>query len=92
MKSVPEMAAISRRNRLIYVPEDYVLKLLFRGSQVPTPIGIPKTARCVGVWSDYKRNSFAIVLQDDSFEDVAIGLPIPEMEITWLWEEDAVNG
>ena len=86
-----------RRLRVIYIPENYVLALLSRGLihnqfiRVPEPLGLPETARVVGVWSDWARNSFNIVVQDPSFEEVPEGVTLPEMRVQWSYLEVAVK-
>jgi len=80
---------MARRRRVIYVPENYVLALLSRGLwhnqyvRVPEPLGVPETARMVGVWTDYSRNAFALVVEDASFEETPEGLMLPEMRVEW---------
>jgi len=87
----------ARRLRIIYVPENYVLALLSRGLvcnqfiRVPEPIGLPETARAVGVWSDWQRNAFAIVVQDPSFGEVPEAIMLPEMQVRWSYVEVAVK-
>jgi hypothetical protein len=88
---------VVRRRRVIYVPENYVLALLSRGLvhnqfiRVPEPLGLPDTARVVGVWSDWSRNAFGIVVQDPTFEEVPEAVMLPEMQVQWSYVEVAVK-
>ena len=88
---------VVRRRRVIYVPENYVLDFLSRGLvhnqfiRVPEPLGLPATARVVGVWSDWSRNAFGIVVQDPSFEEVPEAVMLPEMVVQWSYVEVAVK-
>jgi hypothetical protein len=88
---------VVRRRRIIYVPENYVLALLSRGLvcnqfiRVPEPLGLPETARVVGVWSDWQRNAFGIVVQDPSFEEVPEAIMLPEMQVQWSYVEVVVK-
>lgn len=86
-----------RRRRVVYVPESYVLYLLSRGMvqqrfvRMPTPLGLPDTARVVGVWSDWQRNAFGIVVEDPSFDEVPEGEMLPEMQVEWSYVEIALK-
>lgn len=86
-----------RRRRVINVPEDYVLALLSRGLVhgqfilVPEPLGLPDTARVVGVWNDWARMAWVIVVQDPSFDEVPDAGLIPEMKVRWSYVEVAVK-
>ncbi len=86
-----------RRRRVIYVPENYVLALLSRGLvenqviRVPEPLGLPSTAQVVGVWNDWSRNAFAMVVQDPSFEEVSEAVMLPEMQLQWSYVEVAIK-
>ena len=88
---------LGRRRRVIYVPENYILALLSRGQvhnqgiRVPEPLGLPETARVVGVWSDWARNAFGIVVEDPSFEEVPEGITLPEMRVQWSYVEIAIK-
>jgi hypothetical protein len=88
---------VVRRRRVIYVPENYVLALLGRGLihnqfiRVPEPLGLPETARVVGVWSDWQRNAFGLVVQDPSFEEVPEAIMLPEMQVQWSYVEVAIK-
>lgn len=90
-------AKLDRRKRVFYVPENYVLQLLSRGLakhnviMVPEPLGLPDTASVVGVWSDWSRNAFAVVVHDQSFDDVPDGEVIPEIKIDWSYAHLAIK-
>lgn len=87
----------SRRRKVIYVPENYVLAMLSRAWQrnqfitVPDPVELPETAWVVGVWSDFSRNAFALVVEDESFEEVPESVMVPELQITWSTVELALH-
>lgn len=94
---LPEAECSGRRRRVIYVSENYVVALLSRGLvhhefiRVPEPLGLPDTARVVGVWSDWQRNAFAIVVEDPSFDEVPEAIMLPEMQVQWSYVEVAVQ-
>lgn len=78
-----------RRRRVIYISELTVLGLLTTAAirnqflSVPLPLGLPETARVVGVWSDWTRNAFAFVVEDASFDEVPAAVALPEMQLHW---------
>jgi len=77
------------RRKIVYVPCDFVRDLLTRGLtrgpclNIPEPVGLPETARTMGVWYDASRNSFAFVVEDESFEETPEGCEFPVHEVQW---------
>lgn len=73
----------------MFVPQSYVGGILSRGFNgndfivLPEPLGLPITAKLVGVWNDYQRNAFSLVFEDASFEEVPEGLMSPEINVKW---------
>lgn len=86
-----------RRRAVIYVPERYVLALLSRGLvhnqfiRVPEPMGLPATAKIIGVWNEWTRNAFGIVVEDPSFQEVPEGMMLPEKTVQWVDVEVAIK-
>lgn len=78
-----------RRKKILLVPNQYVADLFSRGLlsgeyvNVPEPVGLPTTARVMGVWADYHTDSFAILIEDASFDKIAEACEYPKIEVTW---------
>lgn len=82
-----------RRRKVIYVAEKDVLSMLSmdlmfnQHIRIPEPLGLPETAKAIGVWSDWHRNAFGIVVEDPSFDVVPEGDRLPEIEVRWRYVE-----
>jgi hypothetical protein len=80
----------THRKKVVFVPQDYVLRMFSgvfadcRCVRLPKALGLPDTARVVGVWEDFARASFAFVVEDPSFDEVPIGGRFPEIEVDWV--------
>ena len=74
---------------MVFVPEVFIRDLLSNGLRhstyvtLPEPLGLPTTAHMVGVWPEYSRNAFALVVEDESFEEVPEGSMLPEIPVKW---------
>lgn len=96
MSATPTGESI-RRQRVIYVPTSYVLKLLSRGLvcdgriRMPEPLGLPATARVLTVHNSWERDAFAMVVQDESFDAVPDGMMLPEMQVQWGYVDFALE-
>ncbi len=94
----PEDKPNKRRRRVLHAPHQFVVHLLSRGLRrgprliLPEPVGLPATANVVGVYTDYSRDSFAIVVEDEAFEEVPDGFSIPELEVRWTVIELPIAG
>jgi hypothetical protein len=75
------------RRCIVNVPQSLVLQLLDREwlkhdcVMLPMALDLPKTARVLDVWPDFRSQSFCFVLEDDSFEEVAEGCMLPERRV-----------
>lgn len=79
----------SNRRKILFVPPNFIAALLSRGLVrnqffcIPEPLGLPETARVAGVHTDYERGSIALVIEDESFEEVVAGMAYPRLEVQW---------
>ena len=84
-------SARQRRRKIIYVRTRYVADLFTRGHEkdsgvtFPDPCGLPATAITICAHHDYARDAFAIVVQDDSFDEVSDGCMYPELRVDWKY-------
>lgn len=51
--------------------------------RMPLPVGIPKTARVLSVHHDVNNRSLAVMLEDESFEEVPEGERAPSVHFYW---------
>lgn len=75
---------------MIEIPSSYLLMLFSKHVltseyiYVPSPIsGLPSTAEVIGVWHDYAKDAFLLLVEDESFENVPEGVSYPILKVEW---------
>ena len=79
----------NNRRKYFGVSADYVAQLFSNGLvcnafiSLPRAIGLPVTAFVCGCYFEPCENSFRIVVQDESFDEVKQNQMIPRLEVTF---------
>jgi hypothetical protein len=79
----------SNRRKYFRVTADYVAQLFSNGLAfnefvvLPRALGLPVAAFVCGCYFEPCENSFQIVVQDDSFDEVPDGIRIPRLEVVF---------